>query len=269
MTFFNRTSGLAPVLAVATAVIFSIGLSIGTASAQVAQKPDGPPPTPRHTGIKATLKNIVHDFGHLPSKQNLFIATIGGGLALAAHPLDEKVNERLEGNSAADTFFKPGKYIGQTPTLIGASLAVYAFGRIKDEPKVSHLGMDLVRAMAVNETLTQTLKYTVRRERPDGSDKHSFPSGHASTTFAVATVLERHLGWKGALPVYLFSTYVATSRLHDNRHNLSDVIFGAAVGIISGRTVTRHGSSGYSTDIVPVRRGAMVLVTRHNHSDTF
>jgi membrane-associated phospholipid phosphatase len=194
--------------------------------------------------------------------QNLYIATVGGGLALAAHPADNTVNRHLVDRGAADKFFKPGKYIGQTPTLIGVSLGVYAYGRIKDEPRVSHLGMDLVRAMVVNEALTQGLKYTVRRERPDLSDRHSFPSGHASTTFAIATALERHLGWKGAVPVYVFSSYVATSRLHDNRHYLSDVIFGATVGIISGRTVTRHGSSGYTTDIVPVNRGAMLLVTR-------
>lgn len=269
MSTTSRISCLRGVATLATAVVFSIGITVGMADAQVVQKPDGPPPTPRHTGIKATLKNTVHDFGHLPSKQNLAIAAIGGGLALAAHPGDDNLNARLAGNSTADAFFKPGKYIGQTPTLIGVSLGVYAFGRIKDEPKVSHLGMDLVRAMVVNETITQTLKYTVRRERPDGTDKHSFPSGHASTTFAVATVLERHLGWKGAVPVYVFSSYVATSRLHDNRHNLSDVIFGAAVGIISGRTVTRHGSSGYSTDVVPVHKGAMILVTRHNHGDSY
>lgn len=244
-------------------------LTIGTATAQVVQKPDGPPPTPRHTGIKATLKNIVHDFGHVPSKTNLFIAAAGGGAALAMHPFDDRLNRRLVGNPTADKFFKPGKFVGQTPTLIGASLAVYAFGRIKDEPKVSHLGMDLVRAMAVNEVLTQTLKFTVRRERPDGSDKRSFPSGHASTTFALATALERHLGWKGAAPVYLFSSYVAASRLHDNRHYLSDVLFGATVGIIAGRTVTRHGSSGYSADIVPVNRGAMLLVTRHPHGEKY
>lgn len=250
-----KTAGLILITFIATA-------NASLATAQSIQDPAGPPPTPRHTGIVATLKNIVHDFGHVPSKQNLLIAGIGGGLALAAHPLDSKVNERLAGNATADKFFKPGKYIGQSPTLIGASLAVYAVGRIGDKPKVSHLGMDLVRAMAINETLTQALKFSTRRERPDGSDHRSFPSGHASTTFAVATALERHLGWKGAAPVYLFSSYVATSRLHDNRHYLSDVIFGATVGIISGRTVTRHGSSGYSASIVPTRGGAAFYVSR-------
>lgn len=265
MSLTTVNARLIPAITAAIALTFAVG----TASAQVAQKPEGPPPTPRHTGIKATLKNIVHDFRHVPSITNLKIAAVGGGLALAAHQADDDVNRRLKGSATADKFFKPGKYIGQTPTLIGASLGVYAFGRITDEPKVSHLGMDLVRALAVNEVLTQGLKYATQRERPDFSNKHSFPSGHASTTFAVATALERHLGWRGALPVYALASYVAASRLHDNRHYLSDVVFGATVGVISGRTVTRHGTTGYTTEIVPVNRGAMILFTRHNHGDTY
>ena len=101
--------------------------------------------------------------------------------------------------------------------------------------------MDLIQSLDVSEALVQTLKYTTRRERPDGSGKNSFPSGHAADTFAFATALERHLGWKGAVPAYIFSSYVAISRLPDNRHWLSDAVFGASVGIIAGRTVTRHG----------------------------
>ena len=245
-------------------------LTIGTAAPQLPQKPTGPPPTPEHTGIKATAINIVHDFGHLPSRQNLYIAAVGGALALAVHPADKTVNRHLVDKGWVDKAYKPAKYLGQSPTLIGASLLAYAYGRIKDEPKVSHLGMDLVRAMVVNEAMIQTLKYTARRERPDLSDNHSFPSGHAGTTFAIATALERHLGWRGALPVYVFSTYVATSRLHDNRHYLSDVVFGSTVGIIAGRTVTRHGSSGYTTDIVPVAGGGAALrFTKHLRGDAY
>jgi membrane-associated phospholipid phosphatase len=122
--------------------------------------------------------------------------------------------------------------------------------------------MDLVRALAVDEILTETIKHSTHRERPDGSDFRSFPSGHASTTFAFATALERHLGWRNAVPAYVFSSYVAASRLHDNRHYLSDVMFGAAVGIIAGRTVTRHGSSDYTLMVVPVPGGTSVMLTK-------
>src|SRR5262245_25375150 len=101
--------------------------------------------------------------------------------------------------------------------------------------------MDLIQALAVSEGLTQTIKFATHRERPDGSGHNSFPSGHAADTFAFATALERHLGWKGAVPAYIFSSYVAISRLPANRHWLSDAVFGSAVGIIAGRTVTRHG----------------------------
>jgi len=222
---------------------------------QVIETPAPPPPTPRHTGIKATLKAIPYDFGHLGSRENLMWVGIGAAAALTAHPFDDNVNRHFAGVGTADTIFKPGKYIGETATLAGASLAIYATGRLRDAPKVSHIGMDLIRALVVDEAITQGLKYSVRRERPDGSDRHSFPSGHASATFAVATVLERHVHWRMSVPVYLFASYVAMSRLHENKHFVSDVAFGATVGVIAGRTVTRPGSDKYALAITPTRGG--------------
>jgi membrane-associated phospholipid phosphatase len=68
-------------------------------------------------------------------------------------------------------------------------------------------------------------------------------------TFATATVLQRHHGWRWALPVYGLATYVAMSRLQDNVHSLSDVVFGAAVGTLVGHTLTRHGRSNFA--VVP------------------
>jgi membrane-associated phospholipid phosphatase len=136
---------------------------------------------------------------------------------------------------------------------------------VTDEPKVSHVGMDLIRALAIAEGLTQGLKYTVRRERPDRSGRNSFPSGHAADTFAFATALERHLGWRGAVPAYILSAYVATSRLHENRHFLSDVVFGATVGIIAGRTVTRQGHGEYPVDIALLPGGAAVMFSKRHH----
>lgn len=78
-----------------------------------------------------------------------------------------------------------------------------------------------------------------------------------------ASVLERHLGYRGAWPTFAIAAYVATSRLHDNRHFLSDVLFGSALGIASGWTVVgRHGRSNYALMPVPVRGGVMVTLIR-------
>src|SRR5436309_7385616 len=229
---------------------------------QVIQQPAGPPPTPRHTGIKAMLKELVVDVKNLPSRENLMWVGIGSGLALAAHPLDDNVNRKLVGNHTAENVFKPGEILGGLGTLLGSATAVYAVGRLADAPRVSHVGMDLIRALAISEGLTQALKYTTRRERPDHSGRNSFPSVHAADTFAFATALERHLGWRYFVPAYTFASYVAISRLPENRHCLSDTVFGASVGIIAGRTVTSHEAAPFPLAVTSVPGGVAVIYVR-------
>jgi membrane-associated phospholipid phosphatase len=227
-------------------------------------QPAGPPPTPRHTGVHALLKDLVTDFTKLPSKENALWAGFGGGLALAVHPLDDNVNQALINNDTAKAIFAPGAILGQSYTLFAISTTIYAIGRAKDAPKVSHVGMDLIRALVVSEGVTTALKYATQRERPDGSSKTSFPSGHAADTFAVATALERHLSWRYSVPAYIFASYVAASRLPANRHWLSDVVFGSTVGIIAGRTVTGTESSKFPVTVAFIPGGAeIVYVRRH------
>jgi membrane-associated phospholipid phosphatase len=208
---------------------------------------DKKPPTPPHTGVRALLDGLRLDIKNLPSKPNLYLALTGGGAAIAVHPFDQTFNIRLRSHyDAVNTFFAPGKYAGGTAEQLALSLGTYAFGRAFDEPKVSHLGMDLLRAQIMAELLVEPLKLATHRQRPDGSNSQSFPSGHAAATFAAATVIGRHLGWKKAALVYGVASYVAASRLHDNVHYLSDVVFGAALGTIAGRTVTEHGREVWS-----------------------
>jgi membrane-associated phospholipid phosphatase len=233
---------------------------------QVVQQPAGPAPTPRHTGVRALVKDLGHDITHLPSRENLFWVAVGSGLALAVHPLDDNINQYFVGSRTADRFFKPGEIMGELGTLLGSATAVYAVGRIRDKPRVSHVGMDLIQALVLSEGLTQTLKYTTRRERPDHSSKNSFPSGHAADTFAFATALERHLGWRYYGPAYVFASYVAVSRLPANRHWFSDAVFGSAVGIIAGRTVTRQERAKYPVAINYVPGGIAVTFVRRNVS---
>jgi len=258
-----RCSAIVLVVAAVSATAGAQELPEGFAAiaAQQTPQPAPAPPTPRHTGLGATLRAIPHDFKHLPSKENLIWTAIGGAAALAIHPADDDINRHFEGEGTADTFFAPGKYFGNTAVLIGSSLTIYAVGRLGDHPKVSHVGMDLIRAIVLDQTLTFGLKYATQRERPDHSDNLSFPSGHASLTFAVATALERHASWRMAVPAYLFASYTAMSRLHENRHYASDVVFGAVVGIIAGRTVTEPGSDKYDLTLVPVHRGIAMQVT--------
>ncbi len=129
---------------------------------------DGAPPTPQHTGIKAMIKGLGQDVINLPSRQNLLWVGAGTGLSLAVHPLDDTANEALSGD-IWDKVFAPGAIMGQSYTLLGVAGTVYAVGRIKGQPKVSHIGMDLIRSVLIAEFITESLKYTVRRERPDGS----------------------------------------------------------------------------------------------------
>jgi hypothetical protein len=104
---------------------------------------------------------------------------------------------------------------------------------------------DATQAIIVDEIYTEIFKKAVSRTRPDGSDKVSFPSGHASTAFALATVAQRHYGWKVGVPSYLAASAIGLSRIEYNRHYFSDVLAGATLGIITGRTVVRtNGESG-------------------------
>jgi membrane-associated phospholipid phosphatase len=216
-----------------------------------------PPPTPEHTGLAALATETWNDFKSFPRRESTWvILAVGGAAALAVHPADQAVTEHLSQSEAAAAFWAPGKYIGGVGMVV-APVAIYVLGRYvfapaADKPatnKWSHLGFDLVRAQIVNEVLVQAIKYSARRTRPNG-DPYSFPSGHASATFAFASVLERHLGARLAWPTLALGAYVATSRLHDNKHYLSDVVFGSALGTAVGWTVVgRHGRSNYA--VVP------------------
>jgi len=234
---------------------------------QVIGKPTPPPPIPEHTGIKAMIRELGADVQHLPSWENVFWAGTGGGVAAALHPLDPTANADLSG-PFLDKFFKPGAIMGQSYTLLPVAATIYAVGRVGNHPRISHMGSDLIQSILIAELMTQTIKYSVRRERPDNSNSFSFPSGHAADTMAFATALERHFNWKYYVPAYAFATYVAMSRLHDNVHFVSDVAFGSAVGIIAGRTVTRYGHRPFPVAVTAVPGGFAVVYFRQGDQDS-
>jgi hypothetical protein len=222
-----------------------------------------PPPQPEHTGIAKLIPATASDFAAFPKRKSTWVILgIGGAAAALAYPLDDNVNEALKDAGGLRNFFKPGKYLGYGWVQAGAAVGLYVIGRYAMAPeqgthtnRVSHLGFDLLRATIVTQALTYAIKITVRRDRPTG-ECCAFPSGHASVTFATASVLERHFGYRGSWPMFAIAGYVAASRLTDNRHFLSDVLFGSALGMASGWTVVgRHGRENFALLPVPVGGG--------------
>lgn len=97
--------------------------------------------------------------------------------------------------------------------------------------------------------VTYILKYTVKEDRPDHSNHHSFPSGHASTTFATATFLQRRYGWKVGVPAYALATYVGWGRVFSKKHHWWDVVAGAAIGAGSALIYTRPFAKKHEIEI--------------------
>jgi membrane-associated phospholipid phosphatase len=218
-----------------------------------------PLPPPKQGRFKF-LRQVGGDFRHFPSWDTAAWLGGGGGLSLAVHPADDDLNARLAKHQG---FFNPGKFIGSVYVQGGTGIVTYLVGRKLRKERVKHLGTDLLSSQIVAQAITQAIKITVRRDRPDHSNRHSFPSGHASSTFASATVLQRHLGWKAAVPTYTIAAYVAISRMHENRHHVSDVVFGAALGVAAGRTTTRHGRAHWAL-IPTVGKDAVGLMVVRN-----
>src|SRR5690606_32643623 len=90
--------------------------------------------------------------------------------------------------------------------------------------------------------VTQGLKEAIPSRRPDGSDNKSFPSGHASTSFAAAATLHNRYGWEAGLPAYVVASFVGLGRVEARRHRVRDVLAGAAIGTATGHLITTRAS---------------------------
>lgn len=212
--------------------------------------------------IASLFTTLPADFAHLFTPSNAIILGIGGGGTAAVHPKDDAIAERVQADTGArKRFFKAGAAIGDGTEQGAFALGIYIIGRASHSARVGALGADLVDAQIVNGVLTQGLKFAIDRTRPNGSS-HSFPSGHTSATFATAAVMHEHYGWKVAVPFYALGGYVSVSRMIDHQHFASDVIFGAALGIVSGRAASvGHGPRRVSVSPLAVPRGIAIIGT--------
>ncbi|WP_297762887.1 phosphatase PAP2 family protein [uncultured Muriicola sp.] len=100
----------------------------------------------------------------------------------------------------------------------------------------------LAFSYATTMALTYTLKYTTKRQRPEGRTSYdSFPSGHTSSAFSGASFIQRRYGWKYGKYAYILAALTGVSRMEgpDGYHDIWDVLGGAAVGIGSTYIFTK------------------------------
>ncbi len=112
------------------------------------------------------------------------------------------------------------------------------------------VGMTCLGALAIGAVITNLmLKPLVHRIRPfvtvpairkliTVKDPHSFPSGHATASFAMAFVFMRYMPKRYSVPVLVFAVLIAFSRIYLGVHYASDVITGMLIGTVSGLTAS-------------------------------
>lgn len=121
------------------------------------------------------------------------------------------------------------------PLALPAAFFSAALMRPKDSADRDDL-MDtaraLVHAVGFTTVTTKVLKHGIERERPNGENDLSFPSGHSSGVFAVAGVLAQRYPWYVGAPSLAIASAVAYSRMDLNKHYFSDVVAGAGIGML-------------------------------------
>lgn len=109
----------------------------------------------------------------------------------------------------------------------------------------------IVLSGATSLAATYILKYAIKKERPDHSNTHSFPSAHVSISSQGASFLQHRYGWKFGAPAYLISAYVGWGRTYAKKHDWWDVLGGAVIGVGSTYIFTRPFARKHNFTLSP------------------
>ena len=171
-------------------------------------------------------------------------AATGAAIALR-QGADDQVREDTASNpkrwgKGSEILGKFGDATVQVPVL----LALYGYTLYHDDVELHHFSSSLISAYTLTGLSTVAIKGIVNSDRPsdDWNDgQFGFPSFHTASSFAIAAVIDEYHGPKAGLPAYTLAGLIGWSRIDERDHDLSDVIFGAALGYVVGKAVSgRH-----------------------------
>jgi membrane-associated phospholipid phosphatase len=160
---------------------------------------------------------------------------------------------------------------------------LYGVGRISGSTRATRTALLGLESVVISGLFTGTIKYLTHKHRPSPSvteetpwhgpgfsNAHlSFPSGHSTVSFAMATIIASEYGdYPMVTPlVYCAASLTALSRVNHNAHWMPDIILGSAIGHFTARVIaSRHdGSRASNLSIQPtVRTGGVGLTLSYN-----
>jgi membrane-associated phospholipid phosphatase len=143
-------------------------------------------------------------------------------------------------NLPSDNFFR---FVSDSEgwLVIGIPVTVVSAGFIKHDRSIVRNGVVILTSDALSEGITEIMKYTIKRDRPfitypdirkkSAAGSPSFPSGHTSGAFALATSMSlTYPKWYVIAVSYTWAGTVAYSRMDLGVHYPSDILAGAIIG---------------------------------------
>lgn len=188
--------------------------------------------------LGALPRNLGRSLLGVFDQDNLTPLLMGATATAGATYLDAEAKEAIGPHDWGETFATGAGAVWSSTIAV----SMFTAGRLAEGQRFRAMTYDMLDAVVVNLAYTELVKVAVGRERPNGENNKSFPSGHTSNSFTMAAVAERHYGWKVGVPAYALATVVGLSRIQQDKHYLSDVVGGATLGYIVGRTVVRVNS---------------------------
>lgn len=183
---------------------------------------------------ESLLSTFGNDMASPLNHSAIWITAAGTAATFATMPLDDQVRDQAVAHKPMGKYSRWGDFGGRmipNCEYIVAELLASAMG----SPRAAKRAEYMFRVSLDSAITTTILKYTTREYRPNGSAKrNSFPSGHATSAFAFASVVAYEHPWYVGVPAYAFAGAVGYSRINDNAHWLHDVVAGATVGIAYG-----------------------------------
>jgi hypothetical protein len=149
----------------------------------------------------------------------------------------------------------PFSNVGKLGDMLMVMTPAYALGLSSSEDNFDG-ALQLITSVAAAQLASEGIKALELEERPNGSDRKSFPSGHATAAFSGAMFVHKRYGWKKAIVPYIMAGITGWARVEADAHYWQDVLGGAAVAALFTWTFVDKYDSGTNMTISADTTGA-------------